>query len=411
MEILSTCYEIISEVTNHEYTFRDSYNLVCKDIKGNDKARIASFCGFYFRNYFLIEHLASYLKLKKDGVAFVYLGLLFANNSFLHYLDDNSTFSLFLEKAITEGHSFTKEDLNFIKNVITKKRCSQFFDVKKGTIEYYSIRFNKPGWLIKLLLKQFQSKPGFKLLYEISKMPRQFAKVSYAKKFNPNQNFIKVEGDLYEYLNDTSIRKEDVIHDKTLFITQACVGKILKKIDLNNSNITLFQGYETNLCHEVFKKYIENNNINFISDDFKKVYKNFDVLRKYEEKNAHFYEAKEDGLLPILHLKQDLIIYSPDSSNFELFRRNPEYGVYFKPDKIDGYITAIRNGLNEISSFLDDNGKLLFIVPTLNLKETHYLIDRFIENNPFNIIEEKFFLPNQEENSLMYYAILGKKHE
>lgn len=412
MEIFSVCTDIIEKVSNNESDFKTILNKETKDLKADEKTKIASYCGAYFRNYFLISHLADFLSFKKDSPEFIYLGLLYINNGFLHFVDENKMFTDFMTLAISKKHNFSKEEIFFIKDVISKKRNYEFFNIKKGTLEYYSIKFNKPTWLIKLLLKQFGSKGGFKLLYELSKMPRQFARVSYGRKFNPNQNFIKIESDLFEYLNDTSIRKEECIYDKTLFITQACIGKILRKFNLKNKNITLFQGYENNLCLEVFKVFISSNNINFVSDDFEKVFKNFDILKEYDEKNAHFYEAKEDGLVPIINQTQDLIIYSPDSSNFELFRRNPEYGVYFKADKIDRYITLIRNGLKEISSFLDEDGKLLFMLPTLDLKETHQITEKFIDNNPgFSLIEEAFYLPHQEDNSLMYYAIIGKKHE
>ncbi len=411
MDTYSVAFKVIKHVIDNEFDLKDSIRKETKEATRGETIEVSQISGIFFRNYYLISHLSEILNFKKNSDEMIELGLLYVNNAFRKKIDQNKMFNDFLMFIIQKKHQLKKEEIFYIKDVISKKRTFDFFDVRKGTLRYYSLRFNKPEWLIKMLSKQYGKKDGLAIIYEISAMPQQFVSVNYQKSFSPTMAFKKISDDLYEYTNPTSIRKEDSFHDGKIYLTQLANLEVLKNLSYENSNLTCFISEFNNIALDFFKKFVNKGNIlNFVSNNRKQVYKIFDEIKSNNLNETHFYEANEDGLEASLSTKQDLILYSPKSSNFELFRRNPEYGVYFKIDSLDEIISSIKNGLINITKFLEVNGLLLYVVPTINLKETRNLIAEFVEKNKdeFLLEEEKMFLPNKEGNSLLYFARIRK---
>ena len=407
MDTYSVAFKVIRHVIDNEFDLKDSIRKETKEATRGETIEVSQISGIFFRNYYLISHLSGILNFKKNSDEMIELGLLYVNNAFRKKIDQNKMFNDFLMFIIQKKHQLKKEEIFYIKDVISKKRTFDFFDVRKGTLRYYSLRFNKPERLIKMLSKQYGKKDGLAIIYEMSAMPQQFVSVNYQKSFSPTMAFKKVGDDLFEYTNPTSIRKEDSFHDGQIYLTQLGNLEALKNLNYQNSNLTCFIGEFNSIALDFFKKFVNKGNIlNFISNNKKQVYKIFDVIKANNLNETHFYESNEDSLEAHLSIKQDLILYSPRSSNFELFRRNPEYGVYFKIDSLDEIIISIKNGLKNISKFVDVNGLLLYVVPTVDLKETRVLVSEFVDENKENFVleEEKMLLPNKEGNSLLYYA-------
>ncbi len=406
MDVYKVAFQVIKNVIDKEFDLKNSLKKETKEATRGESIEISQIAGVFFRNFFTIKHLAEILNFK-DEEEIIHLGLLYVNNAFRKKVDPNKMFNDFLMFIIQKKHQLSKDEIFYIKDVISKKRSFDFFDIKKGTLKFYSLRFNKPEWLIKLITKQFGKKDGLAIIYEMSAMPQQFVRVSYAKSFTPTMAFKRINDDTYEYTNPTSIRKEDAFHDGKIYLTQLAIFGIFSSIDFQNSNLTCYLGESNTIALDFFKKFVDKNNtLNFVSKNNRLTYKVFDEIKSHKLNETHFFETEETGLMSVLSTKQDLILYVPKSSNFELFRRNPEYGVYFDIDSLDKIISEMRSGLKEISSYLEVNGTLFYVVPTINQKETRNIVSEFIENNNgnFALEEEKMFLPNKEGNSILYFA-------
>ena len=60
--------------------------------------------------------------------------------------------------------------------------------------------------------------------------------------------------------------------------------------------------------------------------------------------------------------------------------------------------------------FLNEGSKLVYIVNTLNKKESRGTISNFLKEHPnYEIIEEKQYFPFDEYDTALYYCILLKK--
>lgn len=410
MDTHTVAFNVIKNVITSKYDLKTSLKVETEELTRKESIEVSQICGLFFRNYFLIEHLAESLNFPKNSDEFIELGLLYVNNALRQRVDSNKMFNDFLMKIIQAKYQFSKEQIFFIKEVISKKRTFEFFNIKKGSLKYYSIRFNKPEWFIKLITKQFGRKDGLSILYEISAMPQQFVSVGFNKSFSPTNNYRKISSELYEFTSPTSIRKEDTFYNGNIYLTQLGYQELISKIDANKEEVTCLLNDENTIAYDFLKRFInKENKINFVSNKKDLTEKIFETINSFKEENVKTIFTEENDLSKVLKKKQKIILYSPFSSNFELFRRNPEYGVYFKADVLDKIVSNINLSLNEIIKWLKKDGTLIYMVPTINLNETRYLISKFIEKNNFDLIEEKLFLPNKEGNSLLYYAIIRRK--
>ena len=108
--------------------------------------------------------------------------------------------------------------------------------------------------------------------------------------------------------------------------------------------------------------------------------------------------------------KQDLCVYIPKSSNFELLRRNPEYGILFDNQTLDGIIAKQEEELNDIVGHLNVGGYLCYAVPTFDIKETLVQMKKFLDTHKnFSLVKEITSFPNEKGNSLYYFALVKKE--
>ena len=102
--------------------FQTSLKKETKDCSRNEQIEIAHISGLFFRNYFLINHLANILNFKKNSDEFIFLGLLYVNNAFIKKVDKNKMFNDFLQMIIKKQYTLSREEIYYIKEVINTKR-------------------------------------------------------------------------------------------------------------------------------------------------------------------------------------------------------------------------------------------------------------------------------------------------
>ena len=411
MDLYETSTNIIKEVFRNHEPFKNVFKRYTKDLSRYDQLEIARISSLFFRNYFLICHLSKLLNFPKESDEIIKLGLLYVNNAFTHKEDSNAMFTSFLTFIIQKGYVLSKNEITYIREVISKKRNYLFFDIKKGSIGYYSLRFNKPEWLIKLITKQYGRINGLRIVYEISSMPRQFVAVKYMKDFKPNSNYKKINSYFYEFLLDNSIRKEDAYHDGVIYSSQFATQLVLDEVeDYTNSNLTCFIGDEDTICYDFLRKFADKNNkLSFVSS-MEGENKLFSSINEYNFDYVKTFTSIEKDINDVIKEEQHFILYAPKSSNFEIFRKEPDYSLYFDSASFDQLIKNQKEGLVSLTKKLAFNGVLLYIVPTLNLNETAYVVKDFIEKNQdsYSLDLQRMYVPTKEENSILYFALIRR---
>ena len=420
MELMIRTGEIIKEILQTKKNYFELVTQVEKKEKIDEKTKsqMIQLIGSFLRNYYFIRHIERFVFESKDINVVIQTGLYFVNNAYVNVLtkeEADNQYNAYLKSVKKDLSPYQKRVLD---DICKQKKAYYFTDLNKGSIRYFSVKLNLPEWFIKMMIKHYGKDVGIKTCREISRMPKQFAIVNPFKLLNGDvktkidKDFSLVRDNIYVYNNKVSLRKNPLIKDKSLFqIQYGYINMIEQFEDLKHSNVTIFLGDKNNIYFPLLAKYAVNgNNVSIVT---KHLYENYDLLTKIKEykiKNTYFYEASEDGLDPYLNKKQDLILYFPNSSEIENFRIEPDYSIFFEQNSLDILIKEELEGLESIAKHLTDTGTIVYSVRTLGKKETSGIVEQFIQLHPeFELVNEKQFFPYEEENSIIYYAILRKK--
>ena len=138
------------------------------------------------------------------------------------------------------------------------------------------------------------------------------------------------------------------------------------------------------------------------------------LCRNLKLHNVNTYQASAEQILTVLSKPVHVFCVVPENTHFDLFRIYPDFSLKFKRDQIDEILMKQRMTLDEASKHLDDDGYLVYIVPTLNQKEGHRMINGFLlEHSEFVLQEEQQFFPFDKYDASLYYAVMkkGGKHD
>ena len=133
-------------------------------------------------------------------------------------------------------------------------------------------------------------------------------------------------------------------------------------------------------------------------------------IEKYRLKNVNLYEANHSSIITCLSEKVHTFFVLPANSNFAEFRKSPDYFNRIDVGELDGFIANQKKSLLDASDFVEDGGNLVYMVPTMNKKETAQIVDEFLkEKQSFTLVEQKQFLPFDKYDSSLFIAIFKKE--
>lgn len=415
MELIEISIKIIDRVLSKETNFLQSLKEECKFLDKFEKSKVSSLVGMYFRNYFLISAFLKEHNLKENQRNSILLGLTFINNSFKHVEKDEEMLKFLFDELSKFKFDVNEEFKNDLNNLITLRRSYEFKNIKRNSIDGFSIRYNLPVWLIKLVINQYGKEDGLLVLKTLSNMPTQYLSINFERKIESSkdlENFTKLDEDLYIYNLDKTVKKEKLVFDNILYLTQKDYKNIFKDLELYpHSNITYFGDSSDNVIIDFVKKfYREDDTFYFVTPKLENNFQVMDKVKKFKKRNFYFHELSASAIRTYSGEGEDLIMYSPNSSDFDLFRRNPEYGVYFDKNSFDDIQNNIKNEISELTKYIKKEGYLIYFVPTINKKETSFIKDYVLSlNEEFELIKEELYLPLKKEDSLFYYFIIRRK--
>ncbi len=416
MELIEISIKVVDKVINEKVNFLQSLKEECKFLDKFDKNKVSSLTGMYFRNYFLIKHFLKENDINENSRFGILIGLTFINNAFKHIVDDNELLKSLFDEL--NGLKFINGDELKISldNLISLKRKYEFKKIKKNSIEHASIRFNLPTWFIKLILNQYGKEDGLLVFKTLSSMPSQYLSINFEKEIEHSkdlENFNKIEEDLYLYSLDKTSKKEKLVFENVLYLTQKDIKNIFKDVEiLPFSKLTFFSDSNDNVVFDFIKKfYREDSEFSFVTSNAESNYLVFDKIRKFKKRNFHIFDLSASAIRTYSIEGEDLIMYSPKCSNFDLFRRNPEYGILLDSNKLYEYITKEEKEVIELAKNVKNGGYFIYYVPTINQKETTKIKEHLLSTykEEFELVKEELYLPLKKEDSLFYYFIVRRK--
>lgn len=422
--IYESSFKVLKTILKENEFFTIALKKNSNSIKKDEIVSVSSLCGLFLRNYYFIRVLVANVFNTTDVEPMIYIGLAYVNNSYKKIVDTNETLKFLANKLALYEIKVTdevKETFNkvlvskkdYLKEVFSNKLAKG--DSQKTGFKYLSARNNLPEWVVKTLVKQYGRDLSIKTINAMTKMPKQFGYINslLIKEITDDlkKDFKVIDGNFMEYTLTSSIRKNGYVRNGDILPLQVAEYEFLKSLPaINNGFIAYYFEEKEALYSMISNRYLPTNKVSLLTPSQKNNSELFTKINPSKPANLDIYNSDESGIISHLSEKQDLVVFMPKSSNLELLRRTPEYGILFDTNNLDGIIENELNGLSDITQYVKDGGYLAYAVSTFNIKETIILVKNFLSKHPeYTLEKEKIYFPFEKENSVFYFAIFKRK--
>ena len=382
-----------------------------KEDNANLSHQVTSLIGCVLRHYTFLTYLLKPCELSNEDTCYLLAAL--ANNLFVKSLDVNKV-NEFIKTTLNDRYSSELEKILTYEGSVKDLHES---NSPKDDEKFIAMRFNVPNYLYKMWKKHFGTGITFKVLKRNIKVASQYLRVNTMKTMEDtllaeNKDFAKTEfDDIVVYNGKGNIRKTEAYKKYLVFNEKIAMKQAVDKVftpDLEY--VTLFSGADNAAFREL---YLRANKKVGLSVAVPSIDERADILRHIRlEKctNVNLFEATDFTMMKAaITSPQDLIVLMPKSSSFDLIRLYPDYLLHFKQSSLDELIRVQKESLQEFSKFLVTDGLLLYMVDTMNKKESVDVIQDFLsKNKDFELVEHRQYYPFEKEDSTFYYAILKK---
>ncbi len=401
--------EVLNYVVNDDITFKKALKKVFPNGSEDRKylSSVSSLVGCELRHHLLFTRLVdnTHIELSNEEKGFLYLA--FANIFFLKRFKKEDVVS-FLKGALKDKYN---EDVE--KIISFEGNIGDLLNIDRTSLDYISIRFNTPTWLIKMWNKHYGKSVTFKVLKANSLPLKNEYRYDENSDVTLSEDFVKTDiENIYNFVGKNNPRKLDIYEKNIIFPMKGIYKKILDdNIDELSDEYCLYSGNEDALIKDLYIRSKGEKGINVVVPDISKRAEMLRFIRINKIKNINMFMGNEEiAFRTGISHKQDMIIVNPLSSSFDKIRQYPDYLIHFKKDDLDGLINNELHLLNNLSLFVSDEGLLVYMVDTMNKKETVGTVTNFLKEHPdFELISDKQYFPFEKENATLYLAIIRKK--
>ena len=382
------------------------------DVSKESRSMIMGLVGCELRHHLLFRALLKekYGYPKEEEEKYIPVYLLLTNELYYHRFDSNQ---IVLNASKMTGIP-AKELTPYIEEVKNNPKLVPN-NIQEGSLEYLSLRFNTPLWLVKMWDKQYGRTTTFKVLKGNSKTSKITCGVntsnSSKEKLLESNNFIpsKVDNCLI-YQGKEVLRSTDYSKHHNVYLEKMPYIDIINKLECDPFHkIAVFSGYSNNLLLDYIFLKKPQSKIDVIVPEFRDYKSLENDVKQFRLNNVQLYDAKASVIESCISEPVDVFFLLARNTNFENFNRMPDYFLQCKNQKLDPLINEQIYSLDEAYSCLNVGGQLLYMVPTLNKKETTLLIKDFLlRHRDMSLVEEKHYMPFEEGESLMYYVKMLK---
>ncbi len=418
---LETLKSIINDDTNFSKALKNCFT--AHQISQEDSKLVSILVGCELRHYYVFnECINSNIKgLTQDSYLAVALAL--ANDLFLRRVEASVALD-FVKKILKEQNqeNLLPEIEKFIQRKIDGEPLIDE-SIDKFSYRFMSYRFNIPEWVAKMWSNHFSKNIAYKIAKANSKSPINYLRLNpnnaseedVFKK--PDNGFEKTDKEgLYIYTGKEQLKKNHTYFTGGLFNESLGYYQLVDAMELDAlKDVAIISTYYNPLLTEIAIRLNGTANVEQIVEPGNDFFEFKSASKKYNLKKVQVLDCNMDALVTAISKPTSTIVVTPNSSRFDLIRYNPDFFLHFKQDSLDEIIAKEKMMINEAGKFVEDKGRLVYAVSTINRKETREVVNDFLRKNPdFYLKEEKQFLPYDASNSCLYYAILVKaevKHD
>lgn len=415
MKELQLAASMLDHIVNGGMNFQDAIKAVFppNSLDKHYQGATCAFVGCELRHFNLIKEVCKNVpNLTSEEVLYLYLAV--ANNAFLKKFENEEMIATIKEKF---GDKYTPEIDEIFANTGDLMQLCKEYEV--DSVDYISIRFNTPRWLVKMWQKHYGKALTFKILRKNNRQQIQTVRVNTNKvstadfmAAHPGEFSLSNVEDVLIYNGKGQVRKTPYFRNFEIFHERLPVKVIVDKVfDIPMGEALLISAENDSIVKELYLKANTNVGVHVAVPDISKRPELLKLERTEKPINMSFFSAPSYlDMNATVNRKQDLAIVYPESSSFDLIRQYPDYLLRFEHERIDQCLAKQKEALEGADAFLLEGSKLVYMVNTLNKKETRGSVLNFINEHPnYELLEEKQFLSFDDYDTALYYAILLKK--
>lgn len=417
MKALEIAVNVLEQILYQEIEFQSALRLAFKD-NAQDKEHaglVSSIVGCELRHHYLFQRIVADLgeEFNNNQKCFLYAAL--GNTLFLKRIPQEEV-SAFIRTL------FSEQQLPTIEKLLAYQDSPRELipeSIPAESLEYLSLRFNTPEWLVKMWQKHFGRGVTYKLLKKNNKPQLQACRVNTLATtvkdvLEDNAEFIAAPvPEMVIYQGKAPIRKNVFFQNFDVFLLKMALKELLDKVCHDQvGEAFLYSAEDNSVVREFLLKFQKRIGLNLGVPNQDERVEITKVIRFNQLTNVNFFGAEPTEMKAAISHPQGLVIAHPRSSNFDLIRAYPDYLLHFKRESIDELVTKQKETLEQCAQYVDKDGTLVYMVSTINRKEGRSLVMEFLDkHHEFALLEEKQRFPFDPLDTALYYAILKRNVE
>ncbi len=408
MKELALAHQGLLKIVQEDISFKKAQNVLFPHSSSDRKyiGSVSSLLGCELRHHLLFSQLLKEAECELTIEEETLLRLALANHFFLKKLNEDEIKKIVKDSLKDKYTDKIDRLLNYSGSI------AELVQLDHSDIEYVSIRFNTPSWLIKMWNKHYGKGLSFKTLKTNSMPSKTFVRLAKDNVTLDEAKFVKTDvKDIYEYIAKEPLRKQDVYQNGDIFQLRPIIKDVLDRYYNPIMNeCTLYSGEDDSIVREFYTRSLGKCGINLVVPDMSKRADIMRFIRLNNIKNINLFMANDSIAYQTgLSHPQELVFLYPSSSSFSRIHIYPDYLLHFKRDSFDTLIKKQKEVIEDLSKYVLPDGYLIYMVDTLNKKESSSIVTNFLLDNPqFTLIEEQQLFPFDKGNSTIYYAVMKK---
>ena len=364
------------------------------------------------KHFFLFENIINEEKIELSQKQKCLLFVVMANIFYGKVISKNTCISFIQSEIPTE--SFEK-----IQPILKQKESlDDMISFDKDSNFYFATKYNAPIWLVHMWRKHY----GDQFVKDFLEATMNYNLQSYVT------NTLKTTTDklLLKYPELTSPFEDMLIFNGTTRYQLTPEFKndeyLDVKIGFKNlidelynefEEVLFYSGYDDDFAKTLIIKSNRKQSLNIAVPNLDKRGELMRFIRVNDVHNVNLFEAKDEfGLKAGVSYKQDKVIVFPRCTRFDIASKYPDFLLHVDRDELDSIIEGEKEALELCSNYVNDEGTLVYVVNTLNKKESSLLVHDFVARHPEYVFEkEEQLITSHPFATTMYYAILTKRGE
>ena len=362
------------------------------------------------KHFYLYENILNEYKVELNSKQKSLVYVVLTNMFYIKTLNNNNCLS-FLKNEIEQ-----EQFINLNPVFSHKGELEDLITFEKDSDFYFATKYNCPTWLIHMWRKHFGDQLVCEFLDSIMKFNLQTYVVNKIKTttdrillkypdFSSPIDDVVIYNGTKRYQLTPEYKNDEYIDSKIAY-----KGIIDLFSDVFNEAL-IYSGYDDDFVKTAIISTGGKQGLNVAVSDLDKRGELLRFIRVNDLHNINLFEAKDEYSLKAgVSYRQDTVVVFPKSTRFDIVSKYPDYLLHVDRDQFDEIIAGEKKALELCYDYVNEGGQLIYLVNTLNKKESSLIIQEFLTTHPeFILIKDEQLTTAHPFATTLYYAILYRK--